>query len=177
MQSWAQSRSLPAGCVFRAQLILALGEGRTYREIECSLGASAPTVSKWKRASRNWGVKGLQGPAPTQQAMAIDWERFERLVGVAKNIIHSTRSYQRVPGTIASPNLVCLCLSCGSYDCLRLFLPQIEPCGLRRYRSNGRVWPTSRGRDCRSLRARFQTEVNTPRAITSRSILENQIST
>ncbi len=29
-----QSRSLPAGYVFRARLILALGDGMTYRQIE-----------------------------------------------------------------------------------------------------------------------------------------------
>jgi hypothetical protein len=43
-----QSGSLPAGDVFRARLILALADGLTYREIERKLGASAPTVSKWK---------------------------------------------------------------------------------------------------------------------------------
>ena len=48
LESWAQSRSLPAGDVFRARLILALADGLTYREIERKLGASAPTLSKWK---------------------------------------------------------------------------------------------------------------------------------
>ena len=47
-RSWAQSRSLPAGDVFRERAILALADGLTYREIERKLGASAPTVSKWK---------------------------------------------------------------------------------------------------------------------------------
>ena len=45
---WAQSRTLPSGDVFRARLILALADGLTYRDIERKLGASAPTVSKWK---------------------------------------------------------------------------------------------------------------------------------
>jgi DNA invertase Pin-like site-specific DNA recombinase len=49
LESWAQSRSLPAGDVFRARLIFALADGLSYREIERKLGASAPTVSKWKR--------------------------------------------------------------------------------------------------------------------------------
>jgi transposase len=61
LQSWAQSRSLPAGYVFRARLILALGEGKTYREIEESLGASAPTVSKWKGRFEQLGIEGLAG--------------------------------------------------------------------------------------------------------------------
>ena len=46
LESWAQSRTLPAGDVFRARLILAVADGMSYREIEQRLGASAPTVSK-----------------------------------------------------------------------------------------------------------------------------------
>jgi transposase len=61
LQGWAQSRSLPAGYVFRARLILALGDGMTYRQIEHSLGASAPTVSKWKGRFEQLGMEGLQG--------------------------------------------------------------------------------------------------------------------
>src|SRR5215467_1223883 len=37
LQRWAQSRTLPAGDVFRARLILALADGSTYREIARSL--------------------------------------------------------------------------------------------------------------------------------------------
>jgi len=47
LESWTQSRSLPAGDEYRARLILALADGLSYREIERKLGASAPTVSKW----------------------------------------------------------------------------------------------------------------------------------
>ena len=61
LESWAQSRSLPAGDVFRARLILALADGLTYREIERKLGASAPTVSKWKGRFEQAGMEGLQG--------------------------------------------------------------------------------------------------------------------
>jgi len=61
LESWAQSRSLPAGDVFRARLILALADGLTYREIERKLGASAPTVSKWKGQFKQAGMEGLRG--------------------------------------------------------------------------------------------------------------------
>jgi transposase len=61
LQAWAQSRSLPAGYVFRARLILALAGGKTYRQIEETLGASAPTVSKWKGRFEQSGLEGLQG--------------------------------------------------------------------------------------------------------------------
>jgi hypothetical protein len=61
LQGWAQSRSLPAGYVFRARLILALAEGKTFRQIEDGLGASAPTVSKYKGLFEQLGVEELQG--------------------------------------------------------------------------------------------------------------------
>jgi transposase len=58
---WAQSRALPAGEGFRARLILALADGLSYREIERTLGASAPTISKWKKRFEESGVPGLEG--------------------------------------------------------------------------------------------------------------------
>jgi len=58
---WAQSRALPAGDVFRARLILALADGLSYRDIERKLGASAPTVSKWKSRFEQAGIAGLEG--------------------------------------------------------------------------------------------------------------------
>jgi transposase len=58
---WAQSRALPAGDVFRARLILALADGLSYRAIERKLGASAPTVAKWKSRFEQAGIAGLQG--------------------------------------------------------------------------------------------------------------------
>ncbi len=61
LERWAQSRTLPAGDVFRARLILALADGLSYREIERKLGASSPTVSLWKRRFAQGGVAGLQG--------------------------------------------------------------------------------------------------------------------
>ena len=61
LERWAQSRALRAGDVYRARLILALADGLSYREIERTLGASAPTVSKWRSRFEESGVAGLQG--------------------------------------------------------------------------------------------------------------------
>jgi hypothetical protein len=61
LESWSQSRTLPAGEVFRVRLILALADGMSYREIECQLGASAATVSKWKSRFQQQGMEGLHG--------------------------------------------------------------------------------------------------------------------
>jgi transposase len=61
LERQAQSRSSPAGVVFRARLILALADGMTYRQIEEKFGASAPTVSKWKSRFEQHGLDGLHG--------------------------------------------------------------------------------------------------------------------
>jgi transposase len=61
LERWSQSRTLPAGDVFRARIILALADGLSYREIERRLGASSATVSLWKRRFERSGIEGLQG--------------------------------------------------------------------------------------------------------------------
>jgi putative transposase len=45
----AQSRSLPAGYVFRARLVLMLAEGASYSTIKRHLRTTAPTMSRWKQ--------------------------------------------------------------------------------------------------------------------------------
>ena len=57
---WAQSRSLPAGDVLRARLILALEDGMTYDAIQQSLHTSAPTISRWKQRFAELGIEGLE---------------------------------------------------------------------------------------------------------------------
>ena len=44
-----QSRSLPAGYVFRARLILMLAEGASFSMIQRSLRTTAPTIIRWKQ--------------------------------------------------------------------------------------------------------------------------------
>ena len=53
------SRSLPAGDVFRARLILMLAEGRSYAEIQQRLDTTAPTVSRWRQRFAENGIAGL----------------------------------------------------------------------------------------------------------------------
>ena len=45
----AQSRSLPAGYVFRAKLILMLAEGASFSTIKQRLQTTAPTIIRWKQ--------------------------------------------------------------------------------------------------------------------------------
>jgi transposase len=57
---WASSRTLPAGDVFRARLILALAGGQTYSAIMASLQTTAPTISRWKQRFEEQGIAGLE---------------------------------------------------------------------------------------------------------------------
>jgi transposase len=59
LNKWATSRTLPAGDVFRAKLILALAEGISYRQIVATLGTSAPTIARWKQRFEQDGIEGL----------------------------------------------------------------------------------------------------------------------
>lgn len=56
---WAQSRTLAAGGVFRARLVLALADGQSYSQIESSLGTSRPTIARWKARFEELGMPGL----------------------------------------------------------------------------------------------------------------------
>jgi len=59
LNRWAQSRTLPAGDVFRARLILALGDGWSYSQIKQRLQTTAPTISRWKQRFERDGIAGL----------------------------------------------------------------------------------------------------------------------
>ncbi len=54
-----QSRSLSAGYVFRAKLILMLGEGATSSAIRARLGTTNPTITRWKEGFVAAGIYGL----------------------------------------------------------------------------------------------------------------------
>ncbi len=56
---WAQSRTLPAGDVFRARLMLALAEGKSWSHIEIELQTSRPTIARWKSRFEQQGLAGL----------------------------------------------------------------------------------------------------------------------
>src|SRR5450759_1317758 len=54
-----QSRTLPAGDVFRARLILMLADQFSYRTIEERLDTTAPTISRWKNRFLQDRITGL----------------------------------------------------------------------------------------------------------------------
>jgi len=71
LSSIAQSRSLPAGYVFRARLILMLAECAPYSTIKRQLRTTAPTISRWKVRFLHSGMDGLDTRHPGQSATVI----------------------------------------------------------------------------------------------------------
>jgi transposase len=59
LRHMSTSRSLPAGDVIRARMILMLAEGRSYVEIQSSLQTTAPTISRWKKRFLEGRINGL----------------------------------------------------------------------------------------------------------------------
>ena len=47
LEQMTQSRTLPAGDVMRARMVLLLAGGTSYQEIQKLLDTTAPTISRW----------------------------------------------------------------------------------------------------------------------------------
>src|ERR1700693_6231166 len=71
LSSIAQSRTLPAGYVFRAKLILMLAEGASFNTIKRRLQTSAPTIIRWKQRFLASGLDGLDTYHPGQKATVL----------------------------------------------------------------------------------------------------------
>jgi transposase len=71
LSSIAQSRSLPAGYVFRAKLILMLADGASFRTIKHRLQTTAPTIVRWKQRFLESGLDGLDTYHPGQKASVL----------------------------------------------------------------------------------------------------------
>lgn len=61
LAKWTSSRTLPAGDVFKARLILALADGHSYSRIETELNTSRPTIARWKVRFEKARMAGLEG--------------------------------------------------------------------------------------------------------------------
>ena len=71
LSSIAQSRSLPAGYVFRAKLILMLAEGASFNAIKQRLQTTAPTIVRWKQRFLASGLDGLDTYHPGQTVSVL----------------------------------------------------------------------------------------------------------
>ena len=67
---WSGSRTLPAGDVFKAKLILALADGVSYSGIEAELKTSRPTIARWKARFEEGRIAGLEGRHKGSRARA-----------------------------------------------------------------------------------------------------------
>ena len=72
LNKWAASRTLPAGDVFRARLILSLAGGQTYSQIMTTLQTTAPTISRWKQRFEEQGIAGLDPQHKGSQPRVAD---------------------------------------------------------------------------------------------------------
>ena len=60
LTKWSQSRTLPAGDVFKAKLILALAAGWTWAQIATTLRTTKKTIACWKSRFEQAGIEGLE---------------------------------------------------------------------------------------------------------------------
>ena len=80
----AQSRSLPAGYVFRARLILMLAEGASFGTIKRRLGTTAPTIIRWKQRFVAAGLDGLDTSHPGQPASVLTPKLRARILSATR---------------------------------------------------------------------------------------------
>jgi len=64
LQEWARARSLPAGVVERARIVLRADAGEQDQEIAQELGMTAKKVSRWRKRFLALGIAGLEKDAP-----------------------------------------------------------------------------------------------------------------
>ncbi len=80
----AQSRSLPAGYVFRARLILMLAEGASFSTIQRKLRTTAPTIIRWKQRFLASGIDGLDTSHPGQPASVLTAKLRARILSATR---------------------------------------------------------------------------------------------
>ena len=84
LTKWSQSRTLPAGDVFRARLILALADGKSWTQIESELHTSRPTIGRWKERFEEDGIAGLdprhKGSQPRTVTPAVQARVLRRTI-------------------------------------------------------------------------------------------------
>ena len=80
LESLAASRSLPAGLVNRARIVLLSASGKTNQQIAAHLDLNPATVGKWRRRFLHQGVTGLQDELRPGRPRSIGDEKVARLV-------------------------------------------------------------------------------------------------
>ena len=80
LENVASSRSLPAGLVSRAKIVLLSASGNTNLEIAQQLETTNATPSKWRRRFLQQGVSGLRDELHPGRPRPINDERMAQLV-------------------------------------------------------------------------------------------------
>jgi len=80
LEGMASSRSLPAGLVSRARIILLSSSGKTNMQIARQMGLTNATVGKWRRRFLEQDVSGLHDELRPGRPRPISDERVARLV-------------------------------------------------------------------------------------------------
>ena len=80
LEGFANSRSLPAGLVRRAKMILLSASGKTNREIAQQVGTSHVTVGLWRRRFLQGGISGLYDGLRPGRPRPISDARVAQLV-------------------------------------------------------------------------------------------------
>jgi transposase len=80
----AQPRSLLAGKVFRARLILMLAEGASFSTIKQRLRTTAPTIIGWKQRFVAAGLDGLDTSHPGQPASVLALKLRPRILSATR---------------------------------------------------------------------------------------------
>jgi putative transposase len=80
LEGMASSRSLPAGLVSRARIILLSASGKTNLQIARQMGLTNATVGKWRRRFLEQDVSGLHDELRPGRPRPISDERVARLV-------------------------------------------------------------------------------------------------
>src|ERR1700746_1185780 len=97
LSSIAQSRSLPAGYVFRAKLILMLAEGASFNTIKRRLQTSAPTIIRWKQRFLETGLDGLDTYHPGQKATVLTPALRARILSATRKKPSDGAASERMP--------------------------------------------------------------------------------
>jgi transposase len=124
---WGQSRTLPAGEVFRARVIPALASGLSHRQIEEKPNSSAPTIARWRMRFEEQRMEGLsprhKGSRPRVATPAVQ-----------ARIVRRTLQSSPDGSTHWSCRKLAQALSLGKSTVQRVWTQaQLKPHGLTRY--------------------------------------------
>lgn len=80
LQSLARSRSLPAGLVNRAQIVLLCAEGLDNKTVAEEVGTTRQTVGKWRERFRTQGLMGLYDERRPGKPRSIEDDEIMELI-------------------------------------------------------------------------------------------------